>query len=647
MDKHNKNIDEVSLSPSSWLREVARVNPARWNISRCSRAALAVCLPIAVGHFTDTLMYMLWVSLGSLFPGLGERDAPYHAKIRKILVSTPIGAAGFLAGYLQTWGLPWTGIVLTMSLIGFLLSIASSYSAAISIGALQFMIMAAVALGNPDIQHFWMASLLMASGALFAVLLLLLEKWFLPQHPRRDAIVQVLQALSALCQQKINHADLEAARLHYNIQYEALYTFMLQARYRAVGRNRVVEQTAEVVQSLDRLFAALMARQSVDHLQRLQAILHDITDAVQHERRYTGQHTEELDDLIAALWDTKAVPRSTGTAAAEPLHWRLLLQKLAPGRSTVRSAIQLMLCTALGYSVHYFDDISHWYWVPMTVAIVMKPELGSIFVRAMQRMTGTAAGVVVGGLLLAYVPVGPVFILLIGAIAFTLPWLSQRNYALTSFAVTPLVLVLIDFLAPERQGVDYALLRLVDTLTGCAIVLVFGFLLWPRRHFSELDQAMTDARKGIAQYLKQALDNRAEPDSVQLSDARRASYSKLVDMRAALQRSLAEPPPAGYEAAAWFPLVACAARLCDAITVYSASGNPNTTPDSQEWAWLSEMPDAIAGLKDLPALPDDMAGRHTPEARLIASLAKETRVRQQLYERVGQEEHSRQFKTSH
>ncbi|MVW78805.1 FUSC family protein [Bordetella sp. 02P26C-1] len=644
MDKPDTQKDEVSLSPSSWLREVARLNPASWNISRCSRAALAVCLPMAVGHYTDTLMYTLWISLGSLFPAIGERDAPYSATFRKILTAAPIGAAGFMAGYLQTMGLPWTGIVLIMSVIGFLLSIASSYSAAISIGSLQFMIMAAVALGNPEIQHFWMSSLLVISGALFAMFLLLLEKWFRPHHPRRDAIVQVLQALSAICKQKLAHGDIEAARLQYNIKYEALYTFMLQARYRAVGRNQVVDQTAAIVQSLDRLFAALMARQSVDHLERLQPILQDITDAVLHERRYTGHHTEgcefarELDDLIEALWDAKAVPEATGARARatpkQSLQLRLLLQKLTPGRSTVQAAIKLMLCTALGYSVHYFDDISHWYWVPMTVAIVMKPELGSIFVRAVQRMLGTAVGVVVGGLLLAYVPVGPVFILLIGAITFTLPWLAQRSYALTSFAVTPLVLVLIDFLAPERQGIDYAMLRLIDTLAGCAIVLVFGYLLWPRRHFSELDQALTDARKAIAQYLSQALANRSQPEVAQLSDARRAAYSKLVDMRAALQRSLAEPPPAGYEAAAWFPLVACAARLCDAITVYSASASHN--PDPQEAAWLEQMPDAIEGLKDLPALPDDVLDRDTPEARLIASIYKETGVREQLYERVGQ-----------
>lgn len=184
------------------------------------------------------------------------------------------------------------------------------------------------------------------------------------------------------------------------------------------------------------------------------------------------------------------------------------------------------------------------------------------------------------GLLLALVPVGPLFILIIAAITFVLPWLAPRNYALTAFAITPLVLVLIDFLSPARSGMQYADLRLLDTLMGCAIVLLFGYLLRPRRHASELQESMAQARQAIAHYLQLVLDHRLQPESADVSEARRAAYGKLVDMRAALQKSMAEPPPAGYEAAAWFPLVACAARLCDAITVYSASASAQ--PDEQE-----------------------------------------------------------------
>ena len=158
-------MGDVTLHPNSWLKEMARLNPSKWNMSRSCRASLAIALPMLVGYYTHTLMYTMWISMGAMFPSIGERDAPYVFTVRKILISAPIGVSGFLMGYLNTWGLDWGGIVLIMSAVGFVMAIASSYSATISIGCLQFMVMAAVSLGNPEIGHFWMSSLLLLGGA--------------------------------------------------------------------------------------------------------------------------------------------------------------------------------------------------------------------------------------------------------------------------------------------------------------------------------------------------------------------------------------------------------------------------------------------------------------------------------------------------
>jgi uncharacterized membrane protein YccC len=47
------------------------------------------------------------------------------------------------------------------------------------------------------------------------------------------------------------------------------------------------------------------------------------------------------------------------------------------------------------------------YWVLLTVAIVLKPDFGSVFARAVQRGLGTVVGAVAGAVLLAVVPYGP------------------------------------------------------------------------------------------------------------------------------------------------------------------------------------------------------------------------------------------------
>src|SRR3712207_7799262 len=44
------------------------------------------------------------------------------------------------------------------------------------------------------------------------------------------------------------------------------------------------------------------------------------------------------------------------------------------------------------------------YWVLLTVAIVLKPDFGSVFTRAVQRGAGTLLGVLLGSALLAVLP---------------------------------------------------------------------------------------------------------------------------------------------------------------------------------------------------------------------------------------------------
>ena len=75
-------------------------------------------------------------------------------------------------------------------------------------------------------------------------------------------------------------------------------------------------------------------------------------------------------------------------------------------------------------------------------------------------------------------------------------------------------------------------------------------------------------------------------------------------MRARLQTSLMEPPPACDEAASWFPLIAAAERICDRVTAYSARADGPPTP--ADAATLRELAAYIA------ARPDDRPGLLPP-----------------------------------
>jgi len=77
-----------------------------------------------------------------------------------------------------------------------------------------------------------------------------------------------------------------------------------------------------------------------------------------------------------------------------------------------------------------------------------QPDFGSVFARAVQRGLGTVTGAVLGAVIIVVVPYGPWLLIPFGLLAALLPYGRSRNYGLMSVFLTPLVVVLIDLLAP-------------------------------------------------------------------------------------------------------------------------------------------------------------------------------------------------------
>ena len=138
--------------------------------------------------------------------------------------------------------------------------------------------------------------------------------------------------------------------------------------------------------------------------------------------------------------------------------------------------VRLMACMGVAGLVSEVLPLQRSYWVPLTVAIVLKPDYGSVFARALQRGIGTVVGAVAGAVLLVLVH-GAWLLIPFAVLAALLPYGRSRNYGLLATFLTPLVVVLIDLLNPG--GWRLAEDRLIDTLIGCAIVLVIGYAPWP------------------------------------------------------------------------------------------------------------------------------------------------------------------------
>jgi uncharacterized membrane protein YccC len=314
---------------------------------------------------------------------------------------------------------------------------------------------------------------------------------------------------------------------------------------------------------------------------------------------------------IRLVWNVVGDPEERAGAAVvrEKLDWRTRARDLAD--RTIASpesrsfAVRLALCMSIAEIARQLLPIQRPYWVLLTVAIVLKPDFGSVFTRAVQRGVGTLLGVLVGSLLLTLLPRSPWILVAMAVAAAVLPWARGANFGLFSVFLTPLVILLLDLAVPSGSGLVAA--RLEDTLIGCAIVLVFGYLLWPQTWRAPLDEALHAEALALDGFVAAAFTG----SPTERRGARRRCYRALSELQTQLQRRLAEPPPISTRAGAWWPVIVQLERTADAVTeavIEIRSGEP--APDPGQVAVLR---------RAIRQLEDDVSTRTSPDdAEILA-----------------------------
>lgn len=204
--------------------------------------------------------------------------------------------------------------------------------------------------------------------------------------------------------------------------------------------------------------------------------------------------------------------------------------------SLIRGA-RVALCFGIATAiVLLLDDPNHSFWLVLTVALVIRPELGSVYVRTTNRVVGTIAGVLAAFPLLFLLP--QPWPLAIGtAVAFGFAAASfPKNYALASAGVTAAVMFAFSLGGPSIQ---YPVDRLIDTISGCLIAFIFGYLIWPAHRLPPKSTQLDGVISALRQYL-QAVRAAGEVAEIQGS-----VYRNLQSTRIAILATRLEPPPVG------------------------------------------------------------------------------------------------------
>ena len=177
-----------------------------------------------------------------------------------------------------------------------------------------------------------------------------------------------------------------------------------------------------------------------------------------------------------------------------------LQQNLRLSSPVFRHAVRLTLGVALSYVIIQFSEIEG-YWVVLTILFVLQPSYSATRVKLAQRISGTLIGVVLGSFILYVFPAERGQLLVISCSAFLFfYYLKSDNSKAVGFIT---ILILMAFNVLHQQGYEVAFPRIIDTLTGCAIVFFLVKFILPNWQYRLFPQRITAAITANQDYLNE------------------------------------------------------------------------------------------------------------------------------------------------
>ncbi|QIJ63728.1 FUSC family protein [Streptomyces sp. JB150] len=632
----------IGLTPPDWL--VRNLRPQRAPVNRAAvvRAAVAMALPPAVGLAAGRPEYGALAAMGALSGVIGDTADAYRLRILNIAVPQLLGAVGVTLGSLA-YGQGWTAVAV-LTAIALVSGMISTIGAVSSVSGLLLLLNAVVGAGLPMPGQWWLAPLLMTGGGLLVLVLALLSWPLRSGVPERSAVAAAYRAVAdllAACGADTETYDTarHAATQALNQSYDVVLARRSRYHSRSRDLTRLLAQLNAVIPVIEAAPAAHLAGrplppgvpQAVRHLAeavdtgytgpmglRLPLPLTETGRAVDQALRHAADVVTAPDVDPTGILDRLGHPGALRTRAA------LAARNVLLSAASWRYGLRLALCIGLAQVLVSTVTVPRSYWVALTITFVLKPDFGSVFSRALLRALGTVAGLVVAAAVLSQVPRGWWDVAVLLLLAPLIPALTPRGYGHQTAAITPVILLLSDIL--NREGTALLLPRLVDSLIGCAIALVAGYLLWPESWHTRVGDRLADAVADTARYVECAFGSGASgTDPAARARMRRRLYRDLSAIRTEFQRALTEPPPTGRRAAAWWPLVVAVERIVDATTaarvrVKQGAAPPSSAEVSQVILQLRELAEGVRRADTLVAVRTDLTG---PPGSVLEPLRQE------------------------
>ena len=627
---------------SPFLRSLIRLKPRDIPVRVALRNSFAVFASLAGGVWAGEPAIGLGMAIGALQTMFADQPGAYGLRMRRMLMTASIAGLSAAVGILV--GQHLALLAVAVFAVGFAggLVVALGPLAARNGLASMILLMVCANMGLSPARAPGVALLIFAGGLLQMVMAV--AAWPLQRYrPERFALATILQQLAITARTRPDASQpsptLQAAQdtlllLHgqHHTRGVALQSFRIMAELCERTRidllaladvharledakarellETVLKQAALV---LDHLAAALREAASPQRAEadvaRLQALVpageaarkQAATTRDQRLLRLASGRAAGLAGQLRALVRNGYWASSQGQINAQQVEARLppsmrpnspwvtlranLTLSSAAFRHALRCATALMVALVLEKTL----KLPHGTWIPMTTAIVLKPDFGGTLSFGAGRVVGTLAGLVVGTALIHYAMDGTVVrLLLLWLFCFGFRLTTQMNYGLGVALLTGMLVMLLSF---EGYAPGEALsARVVATLIGSALAML-TYALWPTWEGKRTRTALATLLEADQRHLSALLAGRVDV----LDDTRVAARAARTNVQASIDRLRAEPRRHGNrdEAQLAESLLANATRLMRApLTLEAQLREGAALPDLPELGAFAQALDA-------------------------------------------------------
>ena len=617
--------------PSPWLafrHSVVHFDTAKMNPWLGLRNALGVALPLFAGVALHSLSGGVVAALGALNVAFRDSDAPYLQRARHMLLASVLMGiavfAGSVSGRYPALAVLIAGVWALVAGMMIALSVSAS-----ELGVLSLVLLLIYGAVPQEPGHAALSGLYAFAGGLMQTLLSL-ALWPLRRYrPERRALADLYHELSRAAVSPPRQADDAPAATDASIQAQISLATLDGDRSIESERFRFLLSQAERIRlallALRRLRARLLRESPTgseleilnDFLTTCSRMLASVAADLEDEATPRSAQAGELEVLVEHLDAAAPVANSAvaslfrdlrfqmvalagqlraaqdlavsstpaGAAAFERVEsskpWRLRLNgTLATLRANLnlqsaacRHAIRLAVCIAVADALARGFSLRRSYWLPMTVAMVLRSDFAATFSRGVLRLLGTFAGLIFATLLFHALPAGALApVLAIAALTFIIRWAGPAHYGVAVMGITALVVLLLSLTGAVPREVMAA--RLLNTTAGGVIALL-AYWLWPtweRHQVAEGLASMLDAFRIYFQAVRDCL--LAVPSKIDRDRARVAARLARSNLEASIERAAVEPGVSPERLALLSAMLASTRRMARALLALEAAIGP-------------------------------------------------------------------------